>query len=84
MNVEDRVRRYIVEELNFTGPAHTLTDDLPLLEEGIVDSMGIFNIVGLLENSFGITVADEDLVPENFATIGSIARFVESRRAGTA
>jgi acyl carrier protein len=80
--VKDELRRFIVNELNFQGAVTDLTDDFPLLEEAVVDSLGLLNIVTFLESSFGIEVADEDLVPDNFATIATIARFVEAKREG--
>jgi acyl carrier protein len=53
-----------------------LNDDAPLLETGIVDSIGILEIVTFLENEFEVQVVDEDLVPENFGTIANISSFV--------
>jgi acyl carrier protein len=79
MNVRDRVRSFIVEELNWDGSADELTDDLPLLEKGVLDSMGVFQLVSFLEEEYGVEIPDEELVPENFGTIEGIARMVASR-----
>jgi acyl carrier protein len=50
-----------------------------LLEQGIIDSLGIMKLVIFMEESFGIVVADEDIVPENFQTLNSMVRFVEQK-----
>jgi acyl carrier protein len=81
MKVQERVRRFILEELNWDRPAADLTDEFPLLESGAVDSMGVFNLVSFLEEEYGVHIPDQDLVPENFGTIGGIARLLDSRKA---
>jgi acyl carrier protein len=80
MSTQDRVRSFIIDELRFRGSAKDLTNDLPLLEKEILDSMGIFQVVAFLESEFGIEIDDEDLVPDNFGTIDGIARLVESKQ----
>ena len=56
-----------------------LSDDTPLLASGIVDSMGILEIVGFLEQEFSLQISDEDLTPENFASVNCLAAFVAQR-----
>jgi acyl carrier protein len=55
-----------------------------LLENGIVDSLGILDLVTFIEGTFAIAVADDELIPDNFSSIEKIAQFVESKRAGAA
>ena len=57
-----------------------LTQDLSLLDSGIVDSLGVLDLVGFIEEQFGIEAQDEDLVPENFDSIDALTRFVKERR----
>jgi acyl carrier protein len=80
MSTQDRVRSFILDELRFRGSAKDLTDDYPLLEKEVLDSMGIFHVVSYLETEFGIEIDDEDLLPGNFGTIDDIARLVESKQ----
>ena len=80
MTTEDAIRKFIIDDLNFAGDASELTDDYPLLEREVVDSMGIFRIVGFLEASMGIEVDDEDLLPDNFSSIAAVAEFVASKK----
>ena len=53
-----------------------------LLENGIVDSLGILDLVTFIEGTFAIAVADDELIPDNFSSIEKIAQFVESKRVG--
>lgn len=79
MTTEQRVRKFIVDELDWDGPEDTLTDDYPLIDRDVIDSLGIFQIISFLEDDWDIEVDDEDLVPDNFASIGAIARLVEAK-----
>jgi acyl carrier protein len=79
--IEDEVRQFIVEELSDGREDEPITKDYPLLERQVLDSLGLFQLVGFLESEFGIQIDDEELVPTNFGTIGEIARFVEVKRA---
>ncbi len=80
MTTQDRVREFISDELNLGALAGDLVDDYPLLEKDVLDSMGIFQVVAFLEDEFGIEVENAELVPENFETIGSIAKLIDSKR----
>ena len=81
MNRETMIRDFIINELQFEGRPDELTGDYPLLEKEVIDSIGIFRIVGFIEDRFGVEVDDEDLVPDNFASIDAITAYVESARS---
>jgi acyl carrier protein len=78
-DVKDKVRAYIAEELNWEGASEELTDDYPLLDKGVVDSAGVFQVVSFVETEFGVEIQDEELVPEHFGTLEGITRLVESK-----
>ena len=82
MEVEQRVRRYLVDNPRFYGSPETITSDYPLIEKGILDSMGIFEVVSFLENHYGIQIDDQDIVPENFESLKAIAKLVAAKAAG--
>ena len=73
------VRRLVAEVV---GPAalQGVEDDTPLFEQMVVDSLHLVAIVAALEEQFCLTVQPEDLVPDNFATLDQIARFVGAKR----
>lgn len=78
--VEERVRRFILEELQWDQRAE-LTDEYPLIDGEVLDSLGIYQLVSFLESEFEIEIRDQELIPENFGTIGDLARLVSSKRA---
>jgi acyl carrier protein len=80
MNATQRVRDYILKELRFSGPPEQLTDDYPLLDNGVIDSLGLMQIIQLLEEECSVTIEDSEIVPENFATLSAIENLVESKR----
>jgi acyl carrier protein len=82
MNVEDRIRGFIVEDLRFTGSPVELTYDYPLIDRGVLDSIGILQLVDHLEADYGIVVEEDDIVVENFGTIAGIASMIDARRSG--
>ncbi len=74
-----QVRDFIVGQPSWRGPASDLTDDYPLVEKKVLDSMAIFELVAFIEQSFGIEIEDEELVSENFATLKAIDRLISSK-----
>ena len=81
MSVSDQIRQFIIEGIGWKGAPERLLDESPLMDAGVIDSMGVFHLISFLEEEFGIEVLDEDLVPNNFATIANIEALV-SRRGG--
>jgi len=78
-NVADRIRKFIVERFPLARELDPGDDD-SLLEAGVIDSLGILDMVTFLEESFGVVAEDDDLNPENFDSISSLARFVATKR----
>jgi len=81
-HVNSEIRRFILEKYPLARRLQ-LKDSDALLESGIVDSLGILDLVSFLEQQFSITVTDDELVPENFQTVERIVAFVETRTART-
>ena len=77
--IEDDLRAFISEREQWSGPRGELTDDYPLIESDLIDSLGIFQVVSFVEQHFGVEVVDEELIPENFGTISGMARLVRSK-----
>ena len=77
------VRQYIFSQFP-TARQRSLGDTDPLLESGIIDSLGVLDVVGFIEAEFKIAVDDEDLTPENFQNICQISAFVERKMLAAA
>ncbi len=70
------IRQFIIENFLFGQDASGLRDETSLLEQGIIDSTGVLELVAFLENNHGLSVADEDLVPQNFDSIDNLAVYI--------
>ncbi len=79
--VRHRIHQYILENFLFTDDEDALDDEASFLEEGIVDSTGILELVMFVEESFGITVQDEELLPENFDSVNQLTAYVMRKQA---
>jgi acyl carrier protein len=74
----DQIRDYLRQR--FPALRNRQIDDHDkLLEGGIIDSLAVLDLVAYLETQFNITLADDDLVPETFQSLASLAAFVEAK-----
>jgi acyl carrier protein len=82
MSFEPKITTFI-NQLALEGDTK-VDGETSLLDSGIIDSTGILELVSFLEREFGIQVQDEEIVPENFENVRSIAAFVERKRSAAA
>ncbi len=73
-----QIRCFILEKFP-AAKKRGLYDELPLLERGIVDSLGVLDVIGFLEQTFQIRIDDDELTPDNFANVRCMAAFVERK-----
>jgi len=81
MNAETtpgRIRNFILNHFPLARQ-RAVGDEDPLLRTGIIDSLGILEVVVFIESEFGITIADAELVPESFESIATMSRFVDEK-----
>ena len=74
------IRKFIYDRFPL-AKSRKLQDSSQLLEEGVLDSLGVLELVNFLQDEHGIPIDDEELVPENFASVDAIAGFVEAKVA---
>ena len=78
---QDLIRHFVIENLaRERGITSPISDEDSLIEQGIVDSMGIVQLVGHLERTLSIKIPDEDIIPENFDSIVSLAAYIDRMR----
>ena len=80
MSTASEIRQFIADRFLF-GDDKKLGDDDSLLEAGIIDSTGVLELIGHLEERYGIKVSDDELVPENLDTIAGIAAYLARKTA---
>ena len=77
----EKTRSFVVENFLF-GDADGLSETISLMEAGIIDSTGILELVGFLETSYDIKIADSEIVPENMDSLQAISSFISARLSG--
>ncbi len=73
-----KVKEYIVENYLF-GDDENLKDDSQFMEDGIIDSTGILELVAFLEEEFSVTVEDDELIPENLNSLNNIGVYLAKK-----
>jgi acyl carrier protein len=81
-NVLGRVRAFIEENFLFRSDVSQLSDSDSLLENGVMDSTGILELVAFLETDFSIQMTDAEIVPDNLDSIAAIAAFLDRKLGG--
>lgn len=79
-NIEAVLKEYIAEEFMFDRPSSELSDDLSLIREGIIDSLGIFMLVSFIDEKFDVKVESDDIILENFETVTKIRDLIIARQ----
>lgn len=82
--VREKIRAYLDENFLYMMPNFVLDDDDRLLERGVVDSMGIVEMLTFLEDQFGVKAADEEISEANLGSVRAIVQFVTAKLAGVA
>lgn len=82
-DIAARIRAFVVTNFLF-GKDNGLADDASFLEQGIIDSTGVMELVAHLEKEYGIKVEDAELVPDNLDSVRAVAAFVAQKKAARA
>jgi acyl carrier protein len=83
MDIETRVRKYILENFMYTDDESRLPPDLSLIDNGIVDSTGALELVSFIEEAFSVHVQDDELVPDNFDSLAKLTAFIQRKLPAT-
>lgn len=78
-DIKKQIRSFVVERFLLGEDGVELTDDASFLETGVVDSTGVLEMVTYLEETFGIKVEDDELIPENLDSITNLSAYVERK-----
>lgn len=79
-DVKGKIRTFIIENYLF-GDDGGLEESTSFLDEGIVDSTGILELIEFISEEFSITVEDDELVPENLDSISNVTAFIGRKAA---
>jgi acyl carrier protein len=81
LDVATQIRDYIARNMLFSEQ-FDYDDKASFLEERIVDSLGVIELVGFVEQQFGVAVDDQELTPENFDSVQRIADYLSRKLGG--
>jgi acyl carrier protein len=78
-NIQKTFRNFIIENFLFEED-NNLKEDTSFLENGVIDSTGVLELVMFIEETYGISVEDDEIVPENLDSISKIAEYVQRKQ----
>ena len=82
MDINPRIRQFVLKHFPLARKQSSIEDDSSLLETGIIDSLGVLDLVSFIEKEFKITISEEDLLADNFESIARMTAFVQSKGNG--
>jgi acyl carrier protein len=80
-DIKAELRRYVEDNFIMGSGALALADGDSFLEHHVLDSTGFLELIGHLEETYGIKVGDDEMVPENLDSLNSVAEFLARKRA---
>lgn len=72
--IKEKIKEFILETSYVSS--EQITDETPIFEQGIMDSMGFISIIGFIEESFSVTPSDDEFIEDNFESINAISNYV--------
>lgn len=79
MRILEELEKVLLTEIAVGLGKKSLEPDEDLLEQGIIDSLGLMKLIAFMEKTFGIKIIDEEIVPENFQCLDSMVKLVEQQ-----
>ena len=73
------IRDYIAKNLLFSEIGFNYDDEASFLDEGIIDSLGVIELVTFVEKQFGVSVADQELIPDNFDSVRKLDAYIRHK-----
>ncbi|KAA3613251.1 MAG: acyl carrier protein [Calditrichaeota bacterium] len=77
--MEDQILKFLYDD-SLKDEFQDLDHDDSLLELGIIDSVKMMQLIDFIEKTFGITVDEDDMMPENFDSINAITEYIGSKK----
>ena len=78
-DLKQQVREFVLSNF-YVADATSIPDAMSLLDQGIIDSTGVLEVIGFIETTLGVTVEDHEMLPENLESIERIAHFVRRKQ----
>lgn len=82
LDIKDKIKQFIIDNFFFGSTSESFADDDSFLENGIIDSTGILEIIEFIEETYEIKVENEELVPENLDSLNNVSQFIQKKMNG--
>jgi acyl carrier protein len=80
MDFKNQIRTFICNNFFLSNSSNGLKDEQSFLETGIIDSTGVLELVAFIEETFKITINDDELIPQNLDSIENLNRFIQKKK----
>jgi acyl carrier protein len=80
--LEPQIREFIAKNLLYSTEGFAYADDVSLLREGVIDSLGVVELVAFVQTTFGVKVDQQEVIPDNFDSVARLAAYVRSKLPG--
>jgi acyl carrier protein len=77
--IREQIRSFIIENFLMGDASSMPGDTQSFLENGVIDSTGVLEVISFLEEKFEFRVDDKDLVPENIDSVDNLARYIKDK-----
>ena len=82
MTIEAQIRDFISQNILFSDSGFPYPDDVSFVQEGIIDSIGMLELVAFVEENFQCDVQDQEIIPENFDSVNNLALYIRKKSGG--
>ncbi len=76
LDIETRIKQFVLDNLVFGGTLDDIDADASFMASGTIDSLGVLELITFVEETYGIEVLDEDVLPENFDSVRTLATYI--------
>jgi len=80
--IENAIREFIAANLLYSAEGFTYADDVSFMQEGIIDSLGVVELVAFVQKQFGVIADQQEVAPDNFDSVAKLAAFVRRKQGG--
>jgi acyl carrier protein len=80
LDIRGEIKEFIVDNFMIGRNPSELADSDSLLDKGIIDSTGVLELVGYIEENYGIKIEDEELVPENLDSVNNLVKYIQKKK----
>ncbi len=79
MDIKGKIKEFIINNFLMGADSQKIQEDTSFLEEGIIDSTGILELVEFVQDTFLIKIEDEELMPDNLDSLNNLEKFIKSK-----